>query len=154
MSAETGPRTDEGFMRQALEAALEADREGDMGAGALVVRDGRVVGRGRNRIRTRRDPLAHAETEAIGEACRALGTADLGGCTIYATMEPCPMCAGAIMLAGIRRWVVGGRHASVGRTDLGRYSVETFSDFVASPIELETGVLQGECEAVRRRWQP
>jgi tRNA(adenine34) deaminase len=141
-------------MRQALELAIAADREGDMGAGAIIVRAGRIVGRGRNRIRTRRDPTLHAETEAISDACRALDTIDLAGCVLYATMEPCPMCAGAIVLAGIERWVVGGRFQSIGRTDLGRYSIERFAEFVGRKVDLTSGVLQEECERVRRRWRP
>ncbi len=151
---EPSAAADEAFMRQALELAIAADREGDMGAGAIIVRAGRIIGRGRNRIRTRRDPTLHAETEAISDACRALGTADLAGCILYATMEPCPMCAGAIVLAGIERWVVGGRFQSIGRTDLGRYSIERFAEFVGRKVDLTSGVLQEECERVRRRRRP
>jgi tRNA(adenine34) deaminase len=145
---------DETFMREALALAMAADREGDMGAGAIIVRAGRIVGRGRNRIRTRRDPTLHAETEAISDACRTLGVADLAGCVLYATMEPCPMCAGAIVLAGIARWVVGGRFKSIGRTDLGCYSIERFAELLARKVDLTSGVLQQECERVRRRWRP
>ena len=142
----------ERFMRLALEAAAVADSEGDMGVAALVVRGDRIVGRGRNRITTRRDPMAHAETDAIADACRALDSDNLAGCTIYTTMEPCPMCAGALLLARIDKWVVGGRFKSVGRTDLGRYSIESFADFVGAEIEVTSGVLQDECEALRSRW--
>lgn len=143
---------DEHFMRLALEIAAVADKEGDMGVGSLVVRNGEIVGRGRNRISTARDPIAHAETDAIADACRALGVADLAGCTIYTTMEPCPMCAGALLNAKIDRWVVGGRFKSVGRTDLGRYSVESFADFVAAQIQITSGILQAECEELRGRY--
>ncbi len=78
----------ETMMRQALELAAVADKEGDMGVGAVIVRDGRIVGRGRNRIHTG-NPLVHAETDAIADACRALGTDDLSGTTLYTTVEPC-----------------------------------------------------------------
>lgn len=142
----------EHFMRQALEIAAAADSAGDMGVGAIVVQGDRIVGRGRNRISTARDPMAHAETEAIADACRALGVSDLDGCTIYTTMEPCPMCAGALLNARIGHWVLGGRFKSVGRTDLGRYSVETFADFVAAQIQVTSGVLQAECESLRGRY--
>lgn len=64
------------------------------------------------------------------------------------------MCAGAIVLAGIDKWVVGGRFKSIGRTDLGQYSIEGFTDFVARKIDLTSGVLQEECELVRKRWRP
>lgn len=143
---------DEHFMRLALEIAAVADSEGDMGVGSLVVKEGEIVGRGRNRISTARDPMAHAETDAIADACRALGVADLAGCTLYTTMEPCPMCAGALLNAKIDRWVVGGRFKSVGRTDLGRYSIESFADFVAAQIQIVSGVLQAECEELRGRY--
>ena len=140
------------LMRQALELAAVADREGDMGVGALIVRDGEIVGRGRNRIRTRSDPLAHAEIDAIADACRALGTDTLRGCTLYSTMEPCPMCAGALLNAKVGHWVLGGRFKSVGRTDLGRYSVETFTAFMDAQVRITTGILQAECERVRSRY--
>jgi tRNA(adenine34) deaminase len=140
------------LMRQALELAAVADREGDMGVGALIVRDGEIVGRGRNRIRTRRDPLAHAETDAIADACRALGTDTLKDCTLYTTMEPCPMCAGALLNAKVGHWVLGGRFRSVGRTDLGRYSVESFTAFMDAQVQITSGILQAECEMLRSRF--
>jgi tRNA(adenine34) deaminase len=144
----------EPFMREALELAAVADREGDMGVGSVVVKDGRIVGRGRNRIRTRRDPNIHAETEALADALKNLGTDSLAGCTVYATMEPCPMCAGALLNAGVLHWVLGGRFKAVGRTDLGQYSVENFARFMEANVTVTTGVLQDECQALRNRyWQ-
>ena len=142
----------EHFMRRALEIAAEADSAGDMGVGAVVVQGDKIVGTGRNRISTARNPMAHAETDAIADACRALGAETLAGCTIYTTMEPCPMCAGALVLAKIDHWVLGGRFKSVGRTDLGRYSVESFADFVGAEVEVTTGILQAECEELRTRF--
>ena len=139
------------LMRQALELAAVADREGDMGVGALIVRDGEIVGRGRNRIRTGRNPLAHAETDAIADACRTLATDTLKDCTLYTTMEPCPMCAGALLNTRVGHWVLGGRFKAVGRS-FGRYSVETFAEFVGADIEFTTGILQDECQAVRSRY--
>jgi len=139
------------FMRQALELAAVADKEGDMGVGALIVRDGRIVGRGRNRIHTRSDPLVHAETDAIADAVKALGTDDLSGCTLYTTMEPCPMCAGALLNTKVGHWVLGGRFKAVGRS-FGHYSVESFAEFVGADIRLTTGVLRDECQAVRGRY--
>ena len=140
------------LMRQALELAAEADRDGDMGVGALIVRDGEIVGRGRNRIRTGHDPLGHAETEAITDACRALVTDTLKDCTLYTTMEPCPMCAGALLNAKVGHWVLGGRFKSVGRTDLGHYSVEAFAKFMDANVKVTTGILQTECEMLRSRF--
>ena len=102
-------------MREALALGETADKEGDMGVGSVIVRDGKVIGRGRNRMHSRRDPLIHAETDAIADACKALDTDDLSGSTLYTTMEPCPMCAGAMMNAKIGHWVMGGRFKAVGR---------------------------------------
>jgi tRNA(adenine34) deaminase len=118
----------------------------------VIVQGDRVVGRGRNRISTRRDPMAHAETDAIADACRTLGMVDLAGCTLYTTMEPCPMCAGALLNARIDKWVLGGRFKAIGRTDLGRYSVEAFADFVGAQIQVTTGIFQEECQAVRSNY--
>jgi tRNA(adenine34) deaminase len=139
------------FMRQALELGEAAGREGDLGIGAVIVRDGKVIGRGRNRMNTQRNPMVHAETDAIADALKALGTADLSGSTLYTTMEPCPMCAGAMMNAGIGHWVMGGRLKAVGRV-IGRYSVESFVEFVDADIKVTTGILAAECEALRNRF--
>ncbi len=140
------------FMRIALEAAAVADKEGNMGVGSLIVQDDRIVGRGRNQIRTAKNPLVHAETDAIADACKNLGTDDLSGSTLYTTMEPCPMCAGALLQAKVGEWVVGGRFKSVGRTDLGRYSIESFAEFVGADIKITAGVFQQECETLRGRY--
>lgn|SRR6185312_881694 len=139
------------FMRQAMELGETAGREGDLGIGCVIVRDGRVIGRGRNRMNTQRNPMVHAETDAIADALKALGTADLSGATLYTTMEPCPMCAGAMMNTGIRHWVMGGRLEAVGRA-YGRYSAESFVEFVAADVEITTGILAEECEALRNRY--
>ena len=88
-------------MHQALALAEEAAAEGEVPVGAVVVKDGEVVGRGRNRRELGKNALAHAEIEAIDEACRTLGGWRLSGCELYVTLEPCPMCAGAIINARI-----------------------------------------------------
>jgi len=142
----------ERFMRVALEIAEQADRDGNLGIGSVIVRDGEIIGRGRNQLRTARSPLVHAETDAIADACRALGTDDLVGSTLYTTMEPCAMCAGAMLNANIRTWVMGGRLRAVGRTDLGQYTAETFVDFMAADVKIVTGVLPEECQALRNRF--
>src|ERR1044071_2080957 len=125
----------QGFMRQAMELGETACHEGDLGIGAVIVRDGKVIGRGRNRMNTERNPMVHAETDAIADALKALGTADLAGATLYTTMEPCPMCAGAMMNARIGRWVMGGRLKAVGRV-IGRYTAESFVEFVDADVEI------------------
>ena len=146
------PDKHEHFMRICLDIGVEADKEGNMGVGSVIVRDGEIVGRGRNQIRTAKSPLIHAETDAIADACKNLGTDDLSGTTLYTTMEPCPMCAGAMLQAKIGKWVVGGRFKSVGRTDLGQYSIENFTKFVAADVEITSGVFQQECESLRGRF--
>jgi tRNA(adenine34) deaminase len=142
----------ERFMRVAMEIAEQADRDGNLGIGSVIVRNGEIIGRGRNQLRTARSPLVHAETDAIADACRALGTDDLSGSTLYTTMEPCAMCAGAMLNANIRTWVMGGRLRAVGRTDLGQYTAETFVDFMAADVKIVTGILPEECQALRNRF--
>lgn len=89
--------THEEYMRQAMELAGQAAREGDVPVGCVIVKEGQVVGRGRNRREEHGDATAHAELEAIRDACRRLGAWRLHGCTMYVTLEPCPMCAGGII---------------------------------------------------------
>ena len=104
----------EEYMRQALELARLAMAEGEVPVGCVIVRDGAVVGRGRNRRETAQTALGHAELEAIAQACRTLGGWRLAGCALYVTLEPCPMCAGAILNARIRRVWYGARDEAFG----------------------------------------
>ena len=96
-------------MRECLREAALAAAEGEVPVGACVVREGEIVGRGRNRRERGKSALAHAEIEAIGAACAALGGWRLHECELYVTLEPCPMCAGAIVNARLRRVVYGAR---------------------------------------------
>ncbi len=92
----------ETFLREAIRLSLEKMEAGEGGPfGAVVVKDGRIVGRGWNRVTSANDPTAHAEVEAIRQACAALGTFSLAGCELYASCEPCPMCLSAIYWARI-----------------------------------------------------
>ena len=92
------------FMQRALEIARESLHEaGAMPYGAVVVKDGRIVGEGLNRALANSDPTSHGEVEAIRDACRRLGTTDLSGCDLYTTAEPCPMCVATMYLSGIAR---------------------------------------------------
>ena len=95
------------FMERAYEMKRQAVESGDQAYGAVVVKDGRIVGQAPSRVVTGRDPTAHAETEAIRDAARRLGTRDLSGCTMYSTSPPCAMCETAAYWAGIERLVAG-----------------------------------------------
>jgi len=106
--------TDFDFMGEALRLAAEAAAEGEVPVGCVITRNGEIVGRGRNRRETGKNALAHAEIEAINEACRNLGGWRLWECTLYVTLEPCPMCAGAIINARIPRVVYGASDKKFG----------------------------------------
>ena len=105
---------DQVFMDAALELAKEAFREGEVPVGCVIVRKGEIVGRGRNRRETQKTALGHAEIEAIADACKNLGGWRLWECTLYVTLEPCPMCAGAIINARIPRVVFGASDEKCG----------------------------------------
>ncbi|MFI3312334.1 MAG: tRNA adenosine(34) deaminase TadA [Eubacteriales bacterium] len=102
------------FMKQALELAKEAGREGEVPVGCVVTLGDKIVGTGRNRRELGKSALAHAEIEAIGNACKNLGGWRLWQCTLYVTLEPCPMCAGAIINARIPRVVYGASDDKAG----------------------------------------
>ena len=102
------------YMDVALELAKEAAAEGEVPVGCVIVRDGKIVGRGRNRRETKKTALGHAEIEAIADACKNLGGWRLWDCTLYVTLEPCPMCAGAIINARIPRVVFGAEDGKCG----------------------------------------
>ena len=102
------------YMDEALALARQAAAEGEVPVGCVIVRGDRIVGRGRNRRESGKTALAHAEIEAINEACRNLGGWRLWDCTLYVTLEPCPMCAGAILGARIPRVVYGASDKKYG----------------------------------------
>ena len=106
--------SDEFYMQRALELACQAADEGEVPVGAVIVRDGEIIATGRNRREKCGNALAHAELEAIDGACRLLGGWQLVGCTLYVTLEPCPMCAGAIINSRIERVVQGALNPKAG----------------------------------------
>jgi tRNA(Arg) A34 adenosine deaminase TadA len=140
------------FMRLALEEARRASDRGDTAVAALIARGDEVVSIAGSTVHTRGTPLGHAELEAIAAACSKLGRSRLPDCTLYSTMEPCPMCGWAIHLAGLQSVVLGARHAALDRVDLGTYSLERLMEMTGQRIELVTGVLETECEEFRRDW--
>ncbi|MGE4549316.1 MAG: tRNA adenosine(34) deaminase TadA [Intestinibacillus sp.] len=104
----------EKFMRAALKLARKAAGEGEVPVGCVVVCDGKIVGRGRNRRETKKNALHHAEIEAIDKACKKLGGWRLHRCDLYVTLEPCPMCAGAIINARIKTLYYGAPDEKAG----------------------------------------
>ena len=136
---------DEYFMEEALKLAREAFADGEVPVGCGIVRGDEIVGRGRNRREVGKSALAHAEIEAIGEACRNLGGWRLWECTLYVTLEPCPMCAGAIINARIPRVVYGASDRKFGATG----SVcNLFSMGFNHHPKVEMGILETECAAL------
>ncbi len=140
---------DEQFMREALALAQEAAAEGEIPVGCVIVRGDRIVGRGRNRRETHKTALGHAEIEAIADACRNLGGWRLWDCTLYVTLEPCPMCAGAIINARIPRVVYGAADAKAGCC--GSVCDMFAMDFNHHPV-VERGILEEECAEVLREF--
>ena len=104
----------EDYMREALALARQAGAAGDVPVGCVIVKDGAIVGRGRNRREERGDATAHAEVEAIRDACARLGSWRLQGCALYVTLEPCPMCAGAIINSRMGAVYYGARDEKAG----------------------------------------
>ena len=135
----------EKWMNQALLLAREAAAAGEVPVGCVIVRDGVVVGRGRNRREEKQSALSHAEIEAIRQANAALGSWRLSGCSLYVTLEPCPMCAGAILNARIPRVCYGARDAVMGAC--GGVLNLFMEDFPNTPA-LVGGLLEEECRAV------
>lgn len=133
---------DERFMRMALTLADEAAAEGEVPVGAVVVYQGQVIGQGRNRRETAKNALAHAELEAIDEACRTRGGWRLFDCDLYVTLEPCPMCTGAIINARVDRVFFGAFDPKAG-------SCGSVVDLPALPYnhrpEIVGGVLEAAC---------
>ena len=138
-------KLDELFMRQALELAKKAAEEGEVPVGAVVVKDGVVVATGRNRREKGKNALYHAELEAIDNACKALGGWRLWQCELYVTLEPCPMCTGAIINARIPRVVFGAADPKAGSCGS---VVNLFELPYNHKPQVEKGVLAEECGQV------
>ena len=136
----------EEYMRAALTLAHAAAADGEVPVGCVIVdAGGRIIGRGRNRRERTHRADAHAEMEAIAEACRARGTWRLDGCTLYVTLEPCPMCAGAIVNARIPRVYYGARDEAMGACG---GVLNLFMERFPFRPALVGGILKDECRAV------
>ena len=141
---------DTDFMREALKEAERALSEGELPVGCVIVKDGAIVARAHNACEAQRDATAHAELLAIRQASRACGDWRLTGCTLYVTLEPCPMCAGAIMQARLGRLVYGAANPAQGCAgSLYRIPEDpAFPHFCPS----DGGMLAGECQGLLNRF--
>ena len=135
----------ERYMKEALALAREAAAAGEVPVGCVIVREGEIVGRGRNRREEKQATASHAEMEAIDQACRTLGGWRLWRCTLYVTLEPCPMCAGAILNARVRRVWYGARDEAMGAC--GGVTNLFMEQFPNRPA-LVGGILAEECRTV------
>ena len=137
--------TDRELMQAAIALAREAAADGEVPVGAVVAKDGEIVSVGRNRREKDKNALAHAEIEAIGKACRALGGWRLWQCELFVTLEPCPMCSGAIINSRLKRVVYGARDPKAG-------CCGSLIDLFALPFNhhpvMESGLLEEEAQAL------
>jgi len=134
---------DEDFLRQALELAREAESAGEVPVGAIVVLNGEVIGRGRNSPISSNDPTAHAEILALREAAAAIRNYRVEGATLYVTLEPCVMCAGALVHARVSRLVFGTRDLRFGGVR-SKFRLAD-ADVLNHRVEVVEGVLGAEC---------
>ena len=137
--------THEDYMNQALTLAREAAAHGEVPVGCVIVRDGKIIGRGRNRREEKQAVSSHAEMEAMAQANEALGSWRLEDCDLYVTLEPCPMCAGAIINARVRRVFYGARDRAMGAC--GGVLNLFMEDFPHHP-QLVGGILAEYCQTV------
>ena len=138
----------EAYMRMALSLAREASLAGEVPVGCVIADEtGRVIGRGRNMREEKRSALSHAECEAIAEACAARGDWRLDGCSLFVTLEPCPMCAGAIINARISTVVYGAKEENTGSVGS---VINLFEERYGHKPAVYGGVLRDECARILR----
>lgn len=145
----------EKYMAIALEEGRKGAAEGNPLVGSVIVRNGEIIGLGRNRVNSDNDPTAHAEVDAIRDACRNIGSADLTGAVCYTSMEPCPMCCWAIEAAGCDGLVMGSRHEDFRGTaprDYHGYTVEALLEMTGANLDVVTDVSREECIEARQAW--
>ena len=134
------------YMRAALELAQEAGDDFDAPVGCVIVDAcGTVIGRGRNRREKDKNATAHAELLAIGDACKTLGDWRLSGCSMYVTLEPCPMCAGAAIIARISKVFFGARESRTGSCGS---VINLFMESYGHNVQITGGILEDECSAL------
>ena len=139
----------EKYRSAALELAREAEAAGEIPVGCVIVKDGEIIGRGRNRREEERSALAHAEVEAIAEACRALGDWRLDDCALFVTLEPCPLCTGAIINARVGEVVYGAKEENTGSCGS---VINLFEENYGHKPHVYGGVLREDCAAILREF--
>lgn len=136
-------------MKRAIELACQAADNGEVPVGAVIVKDGKIIAEGRNMRELKQNALSHAEIEAINNACKALGSWRLDQCDMYVTLEPCPMCAGAIINSRIKTLVFGAYDKNAGSID----SVVNLCDYPYNhKPEIYGGICEDECLAVLKEF--
>lgn len=136
---------DKKFMKRACELALTAKQSGEVPVGAVIVKNGEIIGEGRNMREEKQNALSHAEIEAINMACKRLNSWRLDDCEMYVTLEPCPMCAGAIINARIKTLVFGAYDSKMGSID----SVVNLCDLPYNhKVEVYGGIMEDDCRAL------
>lgn len=149
-AAEKSGPSHEYFMKEALRLAADAGAAGEVPVGAVVVKDGAIIGRGRNRTEETKNPFAHAEMLAMQEALTAVGGWRLTGCDLYVTLEPCAMCAGAIVHGRLRRVVMGTADPKTGAC--GSVMNILADRHLNHQPEVVTGILQEECALILKEF--
>lgn len=134
------------FMRQALKCAQQASKKGEVPVGAVIVKDGKIIARGFNKSIKLNDATAHAEIIALRKACKKLKNYRLNGCSIYVTIEPCPMCAGALVLARFKEIYFGAKDVKAGAC--GTLFNITGNDNLNHKIQVTGGLLGNECAKI------
>ena len=135
----------EDYMREALALAREAYEAGEVPVGCVIVKNGRIIGRGRNRREEKQSALSHAELEAIEDACRATGGWRLQGCQLYVTLEPCPMCAGGIISARIPEVYYGAKDEGFGAVGS---ILNLFEENFRHHPKVIGHILEADCKAI------
>lgn len=140
---------DRKFMQTALENAKKAFDLGEVPVGAVIVKDGKIISTGYNMRETKQNALSHAEIEAINSACEKLGSWRLDGCEMYVTLEPCPMCTGAIINSRIKTVIFGAFDSRMGCMD----SVINLCDYPFNhKVEIYAGICEDECKELMQKF--
>lgn len=142
-------KNDEDFMRRCLELGEIALQAGDAPVGSIIVLNNQIIAEAIETVKAKRDPTAHAETEALREACRMLETLDLSGATLYTNVEPCWMCSYAIRQTRISRVVFGSRNTKIGGAS-SKFAVLTDTNLKLPAPEIAAGILEAECDCLLR----